>query len=116
MQNSKIIYAMIKKIILLAAIITGMAACNEDVLDVKNPNVPTRDTFWKTIDDAQMGLTAMYSQFTRVGNWSRWIYFRYDLTSDEAYSNSPWGELRNWTRFNYVNYNFIQGGHTIYKG
>jgi hypothetical protein len=115
MQNSKIIYAMIKKIILLAAIITGMAACNEDVLDVKNPNVPTRDTFWKTIDDAQMGLTAMYSQFTRVGNWSRWIYFRYDLTSDEAYSNSPWNELKDWTRFKYVNYNFVQGGETIYK-
>ncbi|MBE0654448.1 MAG: RagB/SusD family nutrient uptake outer membrane protein [Bacteroidales bacterium] len=105
-----------KKIIILAAIITGLSACSEDVLDVVNPNVPTTGTFWKTVDDAQMGLTATYSQFTRVGNWSRWIYFRYDLASDEAYSNSPWNELKDWTRFNYTNYNFIQGGRTIYKG
>jgi tetratricopeptide (TPR) repeat protein len=107
---------MIKKSILLAAMITGLSACNEDILNVENPNVPTQATFWKTVDDTQKGLTATYSQFTRVGNWSRWIYFRYDLTSDEAYSNSPWNELKDWTQFKYTNYNFIQGGHTIFKG
>lgn len=107
---------MLKKYIILLAIITGLVSCNEDILDVENPNVPTRETFWQTADDAQKGLTATYSQFTRVGNWSRWIYFRYDLTSDEGYSNTPWSELGDWTRFNYVNYNFIQGGHTIFKG
>ena len=107
---------MIRKLVLLTIIIAGLSACNEDILDVENPNVPTQATFWKTVDDAQMGLTAVYSQFTRVGNWSRWIYFRYDLTSDMAYSNSPWNELKDWTQFNYVNYNFIQGGHTIFKG
>jgi hypothetical protein len=107
---------MIQRIILLFAVIAGLSACNEDLLNVENPNVPTQATFWKTVDDAQMGLTATYSQFTRVGNWSRWIYFRYDLTSDEGFSNSPWNELKDWTQFKYVNYNFIQGGHTIFKG
>jgi starch-binding outer membrane protein, SusD/RagB family len=107
---------MIKKVIILAVMIMGLMACSEDILDVENPNVPTQSTFWKTVDDAQMGLTAVYSQFTRVGNWSRWIYFRYDLTSDMAYSGSPWNELKDWTQFNYTNYNFIQGGRTIYKG
>ncbi|MEN8155606.1 MAG: RagB/SusD family nutrient uptake outer membrane protein [Bacteroidota bacterium] len=107
---------MLKKYIILLAISTGLLSCNEDILNVENPNVPTQDTFWGTVDDAQKGLTAVYSQFTRVGNWSRWIYFRYDLTSDEGYSNTPWGELGDWTRFVYVNYNFIQGGHTIFKG
>ncbi|MBN2485846.1 MAG: RagB/SusD family nutrient uptake outer membrane protein [Bacteroidales bacterium] len=107
---------MIKRIIILAIIFTGIISCNEDILDVENPNVPTQETFWKTADDAQLGLNAVYSQFIRVGNWSRWIYFRYDLTSDEGYSTSPWTELADWTRFNYVNYDFIQGGRTIYKG
>jgi hypothetical protein len=107
---------MIRKFLLVAIVLTGITACNEDILDVENPNVPTQATFWNTVDDAEMGLSAVYSQFTRVGNWSRWIYFRYDLASDEAYSNSPWNELKDWTRFNYVNYNFIQGGHTIFKG
>ena len=107
---------MLKRFIILLAIITGLTSCDEDILNVENPNVPTQETFWQTVDDAQKGLTATYSQFTRVGNWARWIYFRYDLTSDEGYSNTPWSELGDWTRFKYVNYNFIQGGRTIFKG
>lgn len=107
---------MFKKFFILLAIFTGLVSCDEDILNVENPNVPTEETFWQTVDDAQKGLTATYSQFTRVGNWSRWIYFRYDLTSDEGYSATPWTELGDWTRFNYVNYNFTQGGQTIFKG
>lgn len=106
---------MLKQYITGLILLLLMASCNEDILNVADPNVPTQETFWKTVDDAQMGLTACYSQFTRVGNWSRWIYFRYDLTSDMGYSTSPWNELADWTRFNYVNYNFIQGGEVIYK-
>lgn len=106
---------MIKKIFILLLVIAGFTSCDEEILNVADPNVPTQATYWKTVDDAQRGLTAAYSQFTRVGNWSRWIYFRYDLTSDEGYSVSPWNELQDWTKFNYVNYNFIQGGEAIYK-
>jgi len=107
---------MIKKIILSAIILASIAACDEDILNVDNPNVPTQKSFWNDVTDAQKGLTAAYSQFSRVGNWGRWIYFRYDLTSDEAYSNSPWNELKDWTQFKYVNYNFLQGGWLIFKG
>ena len=92
-----------------------LASCNQDLLDLTNPNVPTTATFWKTTSDLQSGLTATYSQFTRPGNWGRWIYFRYDLTSDEGYSKSGWVELADWTRFNYSNYNFIQGNSLVYK-
>ena len=34
--------------------------------------------------------------------------FRYDLTSDEGWSSSPWIELGDWTRFLYNNYNFYE--------
>jgi hypothetical protein len=106
-----------KKIFLYIAILTSVvfSSCSDDDLDVSNPNVPTKETFWKTTADLQMGLTGVYSQFYHPGNWNRWIYFRYDLTSDEGYSNSPWTELKNWTKFTYTNYNFIQGGETMYK-
>ncbi|MFA5814856.1 MAG: RagB/SusD family nutrient uptake outer membrane protein [Bacteroidales bacterium] len=106
---------MLKKYIILLTVVAGLSTCNEDLLDVSDPNVPTQATFWKTLEDAQRGISATYSQFYRAGNWSRWIYFRYDLTSDEGYSNSPWNELADWTRFNYINYNFIQGGSLIFK-
>ena len=57
---------MIKKVIISAIIIASITACNEDILNVDNPNVPTQKTFWNDVSDAQKGLTAVYSQFARV--------------------------------------------------
>jgi starch-binding outer membrane protein, SusD/RagB family len=106
---------MLKKIILPVIIIASFFSCSENGLNLTDPNVPTVANYWKTVDEAKQGLTATYSQFTRPGNWGRWIYFRYDLSSDEGYSNSPWTDLSDWTKFKYSNYNFIQGGSLIYK-
>jgi len=49
---------MIKKIILSAIILASIAACDEDILNVDNPNVPTQKSFWNDVTDAQKGLTA----------------------------------------------------------
>lgn len=103
------------KYIYIIILFFGLSSCNEEVLNVENPNTINSSLYWKSVSDIQQGLTATYSQFYRVGNWSRWIYFRYDLTSDEAYSNSPWTELANWTKFLYSDYDFLQGGYIIYK-
>lgn len=86
-------------------------SCSHDLLDIENPNEPTTGTFWKTEDDAQKGLDAVYSRFYKEGTWMRWLSFRYDLGSDEGWSTSPWNELADWTRFNYVNYNFWEGNN-----
>jgi hypothetical protein len=85
--------------------------CSEDLLDIENPNTPTVESFWKTEQDAEMGLNAAYNMFYKPSTWTRWIYFRYDLTSDEGHSTSPWGELADWTRFKYSNYNFWDGNN-----
>jgi starch-binding outer membrane protein, SusD/RagB family len=84
-------------------------SCRKSLLDITNPNTLTEDQFWKTEADAQAGLNAVYAMFYKPGLWSRWIYFRLDLTSDEGFSNSPWIELADWTRFGYINYNFAEG-------
>jgi hypothetical protein len=94
-----------------AAILLLMQACNESLLEVENPNEPTVTTFWKTEDDAQKGINAAYSMLYKCGGWMRWLSFRYDLGADEGYSNSPWNELAEWTKFNYVNYNFWEGNN-----
>jgi len=83
--------------------------CSDDLLDVKNPNTLTEDQFWSSPEDARLGVNAIYAMQYKPGLWSRWIYFRYDLTSDIGYSKSPWIELGDWTRFQYVNYNFWEG-------
>lgn len=98
----------IKYIILLMAAVM-MFGCNEDFLDIKNPNTLTEDQFWSSPEDARFGVNAIYAMQYKPGLWSRWMYFRYDLTSDIGYSKSPWIELGDWTRFQYVNYNFWEG-------
>jgi hypothetical protein len=62
--------------------------------------------FWKTSDDAVKGVNATYAALQLSGTYSRWIFFALDLRSDEGYSQSPWTDLANFTRFVQNNYNF----------
>jgi starch-binding outer membrane protein, SusD/RagB family len=93
-------------IISLFLIVSG---CSSDLLNIENPNQATTETFWKTAADAEAGVNACYSYLYKEGTWMRWLSFRYDLSSDEGWSSSPWNELAEWTRFNYTNYNFYEG-------
>lgn len=90
-------------------------SCKKSLLDQNNPNTLSLEAFWKTENDAQKGLTAVYHMFYQPGGWGRWMYFRLDLTSDEGFSNSPWIELGDWTRFQYINYNFWEGNVNTYR-
>nr|WKN34502.1 RagB/SusD family nutrient uptake outer membrane protein [Tunicatimonas sp. TK19036] len=101
-----------KKILYITTLLISMltvVSCDEELLEQSNPNTLTKEQFWLTEDDAYEGINSVYTMFYKPGLWSRWIYFRLDLTSDEGFSNSPWVELGDWTRFQYVNYNFWEG-------
>lgn len=104
-----------KRLLILPILLLAFAVGCDDMLTKTNPNVPTTETFWNTPTDAEAGLTAVYHQLYQIGNYSRWLFFRYDLASDEGYSESPWTELADWTRFNYVNYNFGAGQTMIWS-
>jgi starch-binding outer membrane protein, SusD/RagB family len=99
----------IKITILTLLLSIGFFSCEEKLLEQLNPNTLTEQQFWKTESDAQNGVNAAYAMFYKPGGWCRWIYFRLDLTSDEGFSKSPWIELADWTRFQYINYNFWEG-------
>lgn len=86
-------------------------SCSESLLDIKNPNQATPDNFWLNAADAEAGINACYSALYKEGTWMRWLSFRYDLSSDEGLSTSPWNELADWTRFIYTNYNFNEGNN-----
>ncbi|WP_433830053.1 RagB/SusD family nutrient uptake outer membrane protein [Flavobacterium anhuiense] len=105
-----------KKIIIITAAFLGLVfiAC-ENELDLNSPNDITVDQYWKTESDAQAGVNSIYAMFYKDGLWARWMYFRLDLTSDEGYSVSPWTELADWTRFNYINYNFWEGNAVTWR-
>jgi hypothetical protein len=106
-------------IILLLLILAGNS-CNQDLLDIDNPNQATNESFWNTSEEAIAGVNACYSSLYKEGTWMRWLSFRYDLTSDEGWSSSPWNELANWVKFQYANYNFYEGNNVhmqhFYRG
>jgi len=107
-----------KKIILYTTILSSLlflSSCNEEELNLESPNALTTDQFWGNPDDAEKGVNSIYAMFYKDGLWARWMYFRMDLTSDEGFSKSPWTELADWTRFNYVNYNFWEGNSVTYR-
>jgi hypothetical protein len=101
-----------KKYLYILLTIFIINACD---VNVDNPNTITTATFWKTEADAQYGINAVYNMFYKPGTYSRWIWFRLDLTSDEGFSQSPWAELKEWTQFQYRNYNFWEGNGWTYR-
>lgn len=106
-----------KKILIISTLICSLFVFNscEDELTTNNPNSLAVEQFWKTPSDAEQGVNSVYAMFYKDGLWSRWMYFRMDLTSDEGFSKSPWIELADWTRFNYVNYNFWEGNSVTFR-
>ena len=87
----------------------------EDAVDVSNPNNIEVRNFWQNEADAESGVNAIYNMFYKPGTYSRWIWFRFDLSSDEGFSSSPWIELGDWTRFIFNNYNFWEGNGWTYR-
>jgi hypothetical protein len=110
-----------KKLNIFIISVLGLCtACSDSLLDIDNPNQVTTGTFWKYESDAVAGVNACYSSLYKEGTWMRWLSFRYDLTSDEGWSSSPWIELADWTKFLYNNYFFWEGDlehwEDFYKG
>lgn len=60
-----------KKIYLVLGLALTLASCNEDVLDLNNPNGITTDTYWQSDRDVNQALAATYGLFKNVdgGYW-----------------------------------------------
>ena len=80
--------------------------CDKDLLDKSNPNAPLSTSFWKTSDDAVKGVYACYSGLQQFAVYYRsWQFMAH--RSDESYSQSPFVELANFTRFVTPDQNFF---------
>ncbi|MBG8553663.1 RagB/SusD family nutrient uptake outer membrane protein [Hymenobacter guriensis] len=91
---------------LLSGSLLLTTGCEKDLLNQPNPNLPTAETFWQNSQDANKGVLAAYSGLQLLGTYRRWLYFDYDLRSDEGFSSSPWPELQSFTKFGLTDYNF----------
>jgi starch-binding outer membrane protein, SusD/RagB family len=87
--------------LLLGAVVAG---CTD--LNVTNPNSPSAQTFWKTANDATLGVNAAYNGMLNNGVYGRWIGFALDGRADDAWSGSPWTDLQNFNKFTLGSYDF----------
>jgi hypothetical protein len=91
---------------LAGTLLLGATACEKDILSQVNPNQPLVSLSWQTSDDAVRGSTACYAGLQGLGMYRRWLNFAFDLRDDIGWSQSPWGELADFTRFVQQNYDF----------
>ena len=91
---------------LAGTLLLSATACEKDLLDQPNPNLPLVELSWKTSDDAVKGSTACYAGLQGLGMYRRWLNFAFDLRDDTGFSQSPWGELADFTKFVQSNYDF----------
>ena len=76
-----------------AALLLSATACEKNLLDQVNPNLPTVESSWQTSDDAVRASVACYAGLQGLGMYRRWLNFAFDLRDDTSWSQSPWGEL-----------------------
>ncbi len=91
---------------LAGALLLSATACEKNLLDQVNPNLPTTESSWKTSDDAVKASTGCYAGLQGLGMYRRWLNFAFDLRDDSGFSQSPWGELADFTHFVQTNYDF----------
>lgn len=102
-------------IISAAAAMMTLSACGESYLDIQNENSLSSGVFWKTEDDLNSGVNAVYAMFYRQGTWTRNIYTQLNGMADDGVSYAGWGELNEWTKFKYTDYNFAEGQAKIWR-
>ncbi len=90
-----------KKILLLLFVISLFTSCEEDYLDVTDPNNLSPDTFWQTEEDGIKAITATYALFQyQVWN-GRWGWYEMGYMNLECRSDlinlydmwSPFGKM-----------------------
>ncbi len=87
-------------------VLTSSYSCNDDYLQIDNPNTYTTANFWKTETDVKQALVACYSTLMFEGIYRQWYMWMYELRSDLGWNNSAWGDFGLYTKFLITDYNF----------
>ena len=106
-----------KTAILLATglMMAVMPSCSDSDLDIENGNSLNTSNFWKTEEDAEKGLVAVYNMFYRQGTWTRNIYTQLNGMADDGVSYAGWSELAEYSKFIFTDYNFSEFNTKSYK-
>lgn len=94
-------YKIFKYLTVFCSLSVVLTSCvtDEDLVQV-DPNVETTGSFWKTDEDALLGINAAYGSLLPDGAYMRSTPLLLDLKGDDCVSFSPWGSMYNVGRFN----------------
>lgn len=90
-------------------------SCKKSLLDIDNENTISTGNFWKTQQDAENGVVAVYNMFYRQGTWTRNIYTQMQGMADDGVSFAGWTELAEYAKFIYTNYNFFEVNTKLWR-
>lgn len=80
----------------------SIIACNEDQLNLKNPNSYTEDTYFTNADQCLQAINATYAGFYFQGLFAREYYFIFDLMGNDAEQAPPLqGALSEFANFTF---------------
>ncbi|MDS1031314.1 RagB/SusD family nutrient uptake outer membrane protein [Porphyromonadaceae sp. NP-X] len=103
------------KYYLWIVVLLMFVSCDESLLDIPNENTLSTGTFWKTENDIEYGLNAVYSMFYRQGTWTRNIYTQMFGMADEGVSYAGWTELNEYAKFIFTDYDFAECNVKIWR-
>src|SRR5512145_620530 len=83
-------------------LIVALFACDEDRLNLQNPNSYTEDTYFTNIDQCLQAVNAIYAGLYFQGLFAREYYFIFDLLGNEAEQAPPLeGGLSEFANYTY---------------
>lgn len=98
-----------KKLYILAlSVMMFLPSCSSSLLDIQNKNTLSTGVFWKSEQDIESGLIAVYNMFYRQGTWTRNMYTQMNGMADDGVSFAGWTELNEYTKFIFTNYDFYE--------
>ena len=79
-----------------------LMGCNEEILDLKNPNAYDTGTFFNTEAELEQAANAVYGSLYFGGLWIREYYFIFDLLGNDAsIATALQGELAEFAKYTY---------------
>ncbi len=72
------------KYLFTAALFMGFLSCNDEFLDIQNPNAYSEDSYFTTAEQLQEAVAATYYGFYHNGLFAREWYFYHDLLGNDA--------------------------------
>ncbi len=91
------------KYIIVLFLLFGSFACDDKYLELTNPNLINVEDYWKTEEDFERGVNAVYQALYYDGTYLRMAQLGLDLKGDDVRGDSPWDVIDGAGRFNRLN-------------